>query len=99
MNKIERKSNFELLRIVSIFLIIMHHFSLNSNFEYQMNTFEDIYSKALRIFGKLGVFIFVIISGYFYEKNNVNIKKIIKFIVKICFFSIFGLLMGLLFNS
>lgn len=51
------------------------------------------------MFGKVGVCLFIIISGYFYNKSNFKIKKIITLILKVGAYSILGLIIGILINS
>ena len=65
----ERNSNLELLRIFSMFLIVTHHFAIHSglplwNFS-SSNALNLIWSQWLCLGGKLGVDLFVLISGYF----------------------------------
>ncbi|UUX33631.1 acyltransferase family protein [Fundicoccus culcitae] len=62
----ERNSNFELLRIISMFLIVVHHFSVHGNFDTRdVFSYEKIALDILYIGGKLGVNIFVMIGAYF----------------------------------
>lgn len=94
--KFERQSNYELLRIVAILLIIAHHIVVHVFFQQLKDgTYISYYNNAwfneprffLRLIipeifsplGKVGVNIFMIISGYFMiEKNQVDIIKISK---------------------
>lgn len=98
--KSERKSNIEILRIFSIILIIMHHYALYSGFEFSNNiTFNKIVVDFFSAFGKLGVAIFVIISGYFYDKNEFKIKKLLYLVFKVWIYSITGLAIGIIIDS
>lgn len=67
-------SNFELLRIVSMVLIIAHRYTLHSGFSF------DTASISLRRFlsfgGKIGVNLFVLISGYFLLNSAFRSKRI-----------------------
>ena len=64
-----RNSSIELLRILSMFAIVIHHYAYHSTFKWW--TYNTQYSGALKVnlflhfFGKLGVDIFVIIGAYF----------------------------------
>lgn len=99
-SKEKRTSNFELLRIIAIILIVMQHFAYYSNFNHNLMPFWDnTYVFMVEIFGKLGVFLFVIITGYFYEKNRTNIKKYIFLEVKILIYSLLCLVFGSIINS
>ena len=71
MNKLERQSNFELLRILSILFIILYHIAHHGNWGdggayFPENiTFNVLFLQCLLPLGKLGVDLFVLISGYF----------------------------------
>ena len=86
--KIERKSNFELLRIFAMLLIVAHHFAVHSGFSFPADTLppEKLYIQFIQMGGKIGVDIFVLISGYFMStKSGFNPSKILKFVGQ-CFF-------------
>ena len=51
------------------------------------------------MFGKLGVCLFVIISGYFYDKTSFKIKKFASLILQIFVYSIMGLGIALIMNN
>ena len=63
----KRFSNIELLRIVSMVMIVAHHFAMHGGFAYPIDeiSFNRIWIQFLQIGGKVGVDIYVIISGYF----------------------------------
>ena len=76
-NKI-RESNFELLRIVSMIFIIGHHYALYSGFTFSENiSINKLIVQFLTIGGKVGVNIFIIITGYFMVNGRFKIKKIL----------------------
>lgn len=95
-----RLSNFELLRIICMILIVAHHFSVHSSFDSDISTFNYYLSKALAIGGKIGVNAYVLISGYFMINSTFKFKKLLKLILETAFYSsviyiifcIFGLL-------
>lgn len=78
-----RNSNIELLRIISMIVIIAHHFELYTEYRTTSNINLIIYSL-----GNLGVNIFVIISGYFLITSKFSIKKLLKLWLQIIFYSI-----------
>src|SRR5574344_1877581 len=94
--KKDRQSNIELLRILAIIMITLHHFSLylglynNSNLGMEKN----IFGIVLFSLGKIGVNIFIIISGYFLIDSKSNIKKIIKLWLEVLFYSVSILIIG-----
>ena len=63
----QRNSAFELLRILSMVLIIAHHFSVHGGFFFHSRslTANMLFLQLLSIGGKIGVNLFVLISGYF----------------------------------
>ena len=84
-----RDSNIELLRIIAMIMIIAHHFELYALYNIYNST--DVYSYIniiIKAMGKIGVNIFVVISGYFLIKSKFNIKRIIKLWLQIEFYSI-----------
>ena len=58
-----RKSNFELLRLLAMFLIVLYHIFIGT---YEAN--PDFTSRSLWIPLHLGVPVFILISGYFHIK-------------------------------
>ena len=62
----KRNSNFEILRIIAIIMIIMHHYAVHSGFLWNNQiTTNRIIINFFQMFGKLGVCLFIMISGYF----------------------------------
>lgn len=73
-----RNSSLELLRIISILLIIFHHFSLYGNYiEYPFSGVR-VMAEFLVIGGKIGTYCFILISGYFMCEKSFDFKRIIK---------------------
>ena len=91
VKKPARQSNIELLRIVSMLLIIAHHFAVHGGFVFAQDDFSvnSLFIKTILIGGKLGVNIFVLISGYFLcTKTALNIKKAVSLHSQILFYSL-----------
>lgn len=85
----QRSSNIELLRIVCMLLIISHHLASYGGVDIHGTnlTFKMLWCQFLYM-GKVGVNIFVIISGYFLsETNELKIRKIIKTYIKLWLYS------------
>lgn len=86
----KRESNFELLRIISMLFIILHHLIFNGR--YQFNNFFCINDFILTFFrsgGKLGTILFVMITGYYMiNKKEIRIKKLIEMEFQVLFYSI-----------
>ncbi|SEP62396.1 Surface polysaccharide O-acyltransferase, integral membrane enzyme [Streptococcus equinus] len=87
----QRKSNIELLRIIAMFLIVAHHFSVHGGFKdfNSVVSLNKFWVQLLQLGGKIGVNVFVIISGYFLiSSTRIRIKKILKFWLQLFFYSI-----------
>lgn len=90
-----RQSNFELLRIIAMFLIVIHHSMYHGTL---MVSNATILTKstpltisifnALAFGGKMGVYIFVLITGYFMVNSNISLKKLVKLWLPIFFWSV-----------
>lgn len=88
----KRNSNLELMRILSMFLIVLHHYSIHgmgTDLAYSINRYI---TAILVLGGQLGVVIFVLISGYYMCQINFSIKsqvtKIAKLVGQVIFYSI-----------
>ena len=68
---INRNTSIELLRIISMIMIMFHHFAYHGNFEWNFNevTLPHLWYDFILMGGKVGVDIFVLISGYFLIEN------------------------------
>lgn len=90
--KNKRNTSIELLRILSMLMIIVHHFA-----QYNLGAFSDtmitlprMWNYFLFMWGKVGVDIFLIISGYYMITDKspvVSIKKVLKYMGQIVFYS------------
>lgn len=88
----ERDSSLELFRIIVMLLIIAHHYVVNSGLN------DLIYAAPLKpdslflflfgAWGKTGINCFVMITGYFMCKSHITIKKFIKLVCEVLFYSI-----------
>lgn len=90
---VRRESNMELLRIISIVMIIFSHFAVHGNYSFALAelSFLRIWIATLSLLGEIGVNIFVLITGYYLVAAKVdalNLKKIIRFLVQCSFYSI-----------
>ena len=76
----ERDSSIELLRVVTMICIIMHHYIVNSGIIDEITSANVLSANAIfaLIFGwggKTGINCFVLITGYFMCKSIVNGRK------------------------
>lgn len=96
-----RKSNYELLRIISMVLIVAHHYAIHSGFEFgnKFNFINESIIQFLGMGGKIGDNIFFLISGYFLiNSSNIKINKVIKLWLDIVLHNIILLFLIFLLN-
>ena len=95
-----RDSNIELLRIISIILIMFHHFSYHNDI---VNQGTSAINKALGLFtigyGKIGVLIFILITGYYMIEKSISIKKVIKLWLEIEFYTLLLYIVTYILNN
>lgn len=82
-----RNSSIELLRIVAMIIIIMHHFGIHGVFHILGKSqnilivdnlsWQIIFTQIVSWGGNVGNAIFLLITGYFVINKNIDIKKII----------------------
>lgn len=93
MNK-KRQSNFELCRIVAMFMIIAHHYCVHGVFDFWHVTttltsyINCVLLSIIATTGKLGVNLFVLISGYFLISSNFNLTHFLKVYFKTLVYSL-----------
>lgn len=87
----KRESGIELLRVISMILIICYHFVC-----FRFKTFGSLGLFSLSNFvmsffwsgGKYGVILFGLITGYFMINSKISLKKIVKMELQVLFYSI-----------
>lgn len=75
-----RNSNIELLRIIAMLMIIAHHIAIHSGFSFPTETvtINQLWVQWIQLGGKIGVNIFVFITGYFsITSGKFKINKIV----------------------
>lgn len=79
---VKRQSNIELLRIVGMLLIISHHYIVNSgimeSITLQDHPMKYTFLTAFGMWGKTGINIFILISGYFMCTSSLTIRRYCK---------------------
>lgn len=87
MEKQARQSNFEILRMLSIVMIVAFHSiwerGLSFNYEFSIN---KLLYDILCYFGELGVNCFILISGYFLPTTTFKWKKLFLLILQVYFY-------------
>ncbi len=100
-NNLTRKSNFELLRIVAMFLIVLHHLvyhgvmqnTKGASYSSLWHSGSDMNQLFTCIFfpgGEVGIALFFMISGFFLIKSDsIKLKKVV---LQTLFYSVFTVL-------
>lgn len=88
----ERQSNLELLRIIAMLVIVMHHYVVNSGliqviYDNPFN-FNSMLLLILGWGGKTAINCYIFITGYFMCKKDITIKKFVKLISEVLFYNI-----------
>ena len=97
----QRNTNIEYVRLFAIFIIILNHYSLLGGFKYyDPLSFNAILIQFIHFGGKLGVNLFIFISGYFsYTSEKINVRHIAKFLLEVTFYSVIFAVFGLCFHT
>lgn len=97
----KRNSRFELLRIISMVLIVMCHFSLWGNWTH--NYGNELFKNMLfHPWGQIGVYLFAMISGYFLSSKipsfNKQISRVKLLWIKVITYSYIFLVLNFIFK-
>lgn len=89
---VKRDSNLELYRIVTMFMIVAHHYVANSGLmsvlEQNQITFNSIFLYLFGMWGKTGINCFVLITGYFMCQSSITVRKFLKLLLEVEFYQI-----------
>lgn len=97
MKNKNRNSNIELLRILCMIFIILHHSVVHSSFnEIDNLNFNILY--VLSTLGRVANNIFIIITGYYMVNKQVKVKSIMKLVLETIFYSYVILLIYLIIS-
>lgn len=87
-----RESNIELFRILTMLLIIAHHYVVNSGLTSHISTlpftWRSIFVYMAGAWGKIGINCFVMITGYFMCTSRITLRKFLKLIGEVMFYRI-----------
>ena len=93
--KQQRSSNFELLRVLLMLLIIAHHYVVNSGMAAEDGPiFADptsphaLYILCWGAWGKVGVNCFVLLSSWFMCEKSITLRKFLKLLLEFMFYRI-----------
>lgn len=100
-NTNRKMSQFEILRVISMLLIIMLHFLSHGgvNNELKIGTVDYMFFTVARSFAYLGVNCFVLISGYFLCDKDFKSSRIFKIIIQVLFYSLLGSIIVVLLTN
>lgn len=91
--KFDRNSALEILRIIAMLMVFLHHAIIHGGTSFwASNDLQDFFREGFFHLGKIGVIIYVIISGYFLSASKFSYRKLFKFIVEIYLFVFIGLI-------
>lgn len=81
----QRDSNIELFRIITMLLIVAHHYVVNSGLTLESGPIyadplseQSVFLLLFGAWGKIGINCFVLITGYFLCKLQITAKKFVK---------------------
>ena len=85
-----RKSNFELLRIICMIMVVLLHSIGHSGIIYNTNidSFNFIIFMILESISIVSVNVYILISGYFGISSNFKLDRIIRIYKQVLFYSI-----------
>ena len=89
----KRDSSIELLRIITMLVIVAHHYVVNSGIKEALfisgsMSLNHIFLLIFGWGGKTGINCFVLITGYFMCKSEITLKKFLKLLLWIMFYRI-----------
>lgn len=96
-----RQSNIELFRIVTMLLIVAHHYVVNSGLMDVLRTSplgaKSFFYLVFGAWGKTGINCFVLITGYFMCKSRLTVRRYLKLLLEVYFYRIvfFGVFLAL----
>ena len=92
MEKKVRNSSIELLRIIAMVMIIFHHFAVHGGYTWDTTTnlIPRMWINFISMGGKVGVNVFVLITGYYLitSKESIKLDKVLKLVGQLVFYSV-----------
>lgn len=87
-----RESNLELFRILTMLLIVTHHYVVLSGLPDEIMadplSLKSIYLYIFGAWGKIGINCFVLITGYFMCTSRITLRKFVKLVGEVEFYSV-----------
>lgn len=89
MNRANRDSKYELLRIIVAAMIVLNHIGIH--FDHNSTLITNINTYVLSVFrcgGKLGVTVFVMISALFLADSKFSFKRVLRIVFDVVFYAV-----------
>lgn len=87
-----RNSSIELLRVITMYFIIAHHEVVNSGvlgcWDYSHPSAQMVFSQLIGMWGKTGINVFVLISGWFMCTSELSVKRFLKVFLEAKFYAV-----------
>ena len=84
-----RRSSLELLRIICMILIVAHHIGVHGHYgNMELSALNRFVINLLKSGGKLGVNVYMLISGYFLVNSSFKLKRLINTLALTLFYSV-----------
>lgn len=91
-----RLSNIEILRFFSILLVVLHHVAIHTNWTEGLSTSFELLRYAMVLSGKVGVDLFIIISGYLMINSRAKLSSLLRTVSETIVFSLLMYLVTIL---
>ncbi len=100
-SKSQRNTNLEILRIITMLLIVAHHYIVHGmkGVNFAITNTNTYFVYFLAMFGKIGVVLFVLISAYFMIDIKFTLRKLLILGGEIYFYSFLFLGLAIAFLS
>ena len=93
-----RQSNFELLRIIAMLMIVASHWGWGMYGVNPQGSDNIYFYHMFRAFGQVGVNIFIFISGYFLVKSRFKISTVLRLCLEAVFYSLALIFANMIFE-
>lgn len=84
----DRNSNFELLRIISMMMIVLYHLFMHCDMLFTPLSVNKLIAWPLGAWGILGVDIFVLISAFFLIEREFRLMRVIRLWLCVAFYNL-----------
>ena len=87
----KRDANFELLRVIAMFMIVTLHYNLHANALLELGmpaTKVQLFATLLESFDITGLNVYVLLSGYFMSRSSVKPSRLLSLIAQVYFYTI-----------